>query len=196
MVRPKRQLPGPLSRVISALRSTTTAFDHWSASRNLASAVNRRSIFSGSAASRVRIRISNWSSRSDSRWIRRWRSSPSRLRKARRNAAWASPARLKPRLWATAAKVRPESRSVRASSSEPRRGREGGLDPERSWRPSGPRRSALSPRLGRTHRLGLGTLLSGLRLELHPLALYQLSIAGTLDRRKVDEHVRRAVVGC
>jgi hypothetical protein len=87
-------------------------------SRIIASAPSRLCIFSGASRSRSLMRASSWSRRSSSLLDSRALSFSGLRARARRNAARASDERLRPRLLATAAKVRPESRSVRACSSE------------------------------------------------------------------------------
>jgi hypothetical protein len=107
-------LPGPFGTG----RARAGCYDRGRVSRIIASAPSRLCIFSGASRSRSLMRASSWSRRSSSLLDSRALSFSGRRARARRNAARASEERLRPRLLATAAKVRPESRSVKACSSE------------------------------------------------------------------------------
>ena len=91
--------------------------DHSSDVRSDSKAPSRRSSFSGSSASRSRMRFSSVSRRSCSLTMSCWRSSSLRDFSARRNAPWASPARCSSKRRAIAEYDAPPSRSSSACSS-------------------------------------------------------------------------------
>ena len=126
--------------------------DHCSAVRSDSNAPSRRASFSGTAASRSRMRFSSVSRRPCSLTMSCSRSSSLRDLSARRNAPWASPARCSSKRRAIAEYDAPPSRSSSACSSTvfP-----GGL--RRGWTRS--RVESLGPRLSvRLFELCLGKM--------------------------------------
>ena len=159
-------------------------------------APTRRSNFSGSAASRDRIRASRASRRFSSRSTTWPRSLAGCVLRARSSARWASTARLSPTVRAIAENVRPSSRSASTRRSTSLWARRGGREGPES--PAESRRSSLDRRpsgLDSANPCRLGTLGRGLGLELHLLAFGQLPVTRGSNCTVVHENVGGPVIG-